>query len=135
VADTLAEWNAPADRDTAVLLVSELVSNAVVHARTDISLTLRWDRSVITVEVRDGSDRLPAPCDVPPVATSGRGLQIVDRMARSWGVRRIPGDGKITWFSLASEQPVPSDGPLGTREEPASRSSSRPATTRGGGCV
>jgi anti-sigma regulatory factor (Ser/Thr protein kinase) len=103
VSDTLTTWRTTDDRETVVLLVSELVSNAVVHARTDITVTLRYDRDLVTVEVQDGSDLLPSRRDALPAATSGRGLYMVDALAHDWGVRRVPGDGKVTWFTLASE--------------------------------
>jgi len=114
VADTLSTWQAHQDRETAVLLVSELVSNAVVHARTDITITIRNDGALLTVEVQDGSDQLPDRHDAAPTATSGRGLAMVDRMAQDWGVRRLPGDGKVTWFTLVAEESVPAqDQPVG----------------------
>jgi anti-sigma regulatory factor (Ser/Thr protein kinase) len=108
VVDTLARWEAIGDRETVVLLVSELVSNAVVHAQTNFTVTLRYDRRLLTVEVQDGSRRMPARSDVPPAATSGRGLHMVDLLAHDWGVRSLP-DGKVTWFTLSFRPPDPSE--------------------------
>jgi len=129
VSDALRRWDAAGQRETAVLLVSELVSNAVVHAHTEIALTLRYDRGLITVGVRDGSDQLPARSDVPPAATSGRGLQMVDALAVDWGVLRVPEGGKVIWFALGSMPSGPEDHPLGRAASGNSPSSRR------GGCV
>jgi len=103
VADALIRWNCGHNCDAAVLLVSELVTNAVVHAKTDIALTLRYESPLITVEVHDGSDRMPADLDAGPSASSGRGVHLVSALANDWGVRAIPGGGKVVWFTLMPE--------------------------------
>ena len=59
VREALTRWNGTHDTFTAVQLTSELVTNAVVHARTAIILTVRYDPPLMTVEVQDGSDQLP----------------------------------------------------------------------------
>src|SRR5580704_762673 len=102
VADTLAAWDRDCDLDTALLLVSELVTNSVVHAETEVGLTLRGEGSQIRVEVADHSDKMPVDLDVPPTAVSGRGIHLVATMSEDWGVRTVPGDGKVIWFALAS---------------------------------
>lgn len=90
------------------LLTSELVTNALVHARGAEGLSVYvWPR-VIRVEVDDLSALLPTPRRAGLEAVSGRGLTIVDALARSWGVetgRR----GKRVWFEvdrLADGAPV-----------------------------
>jgi anti-sigma regulatory factor (Ser/Thr protein kinase) len=89
--------------DTAALLVTELVSNAVVHA-DGRSLWLTVDETidnVLHVAVRDGSHVLPrhAP-KVPDVhRTGGRGLFLVEAMSTSWGCEPL-GTGKRVWFEL-----------------------------------
>jgi anti-sigma regulatory factor (Ser/Thr protein kinase) len=102
VADTLTAWDRGRDLDTALLLVSELVTNSVVHAETEVGLTLRGEGSQIRVEVADHSDKMPVDLDVPPTALSGRGIHLVATMSEDWGVRTVPGDGKVIWFALAS---------------------------------
>ena len=82
-----------------VLLASELVSNAVLHARSDLSVTVRRFADCIRVEVYDGNPLLPQPCLPPAEATSGRGLGLVDAMASAWGAERCR-DGKVVWFEL-----------------------------------
>jgi anti-sigma regulatory factor (Ser/Thr protein kinase)/anti-anti-sigma regulatory factor len=85
----------------AVLLANELVTNAVVHARTElrVRLELRGDR--LHVAVRDGSPRLLRLVAVPdPEALGGRGLWLVEQLAVGWGVKRHPDGGKVVWCTI-----------------------------------
>jgi anti-sigma regulatory factor (Ser/Thr protein kinase)/anti-anti-sigma regulatory factor len=85
----------------AVLLANELVTNAVVHARTElrVRLELRGDR--LHVAVRDGSPRLLRLVAVPdPEALGGRGLWLVEQLAVGWGVNRHPDGGKVVWCTI-----------------------------------
>lgn len=95
----------PADvLDLAVLLTSELVSNAVVHGHSPVELLVSHDGHRIRVEVADG---LPGPLPQAPDRpagdrTSGRGLVIVDQLADRWGCRpRENPAGKVVWFELS----------------------------------
>jgi anti-sigma regulatory factor (Ser/Thr protein kinase) len=94
----------PADAyDNAVLLVSELVTNAVRHGRAQITLRLAANRDLVHVEVTDDGDTLPVPRDHAPARSEpgGRGLWIVDAIASSWGVAlRSSATGKTVWFVL-----------------------------------
>ena len=86
--------------DTAALLVSELVTNVVVHARTDIAMHIRPDGQRLRVEVADqdpaGQVRVLPP---DPSAPRGRGVHLVSVLATDWGI--IPHvDGKTVWFEL-----------------------------------
>jgi anti-sigma regulatory factor (Ser/Thr protein kinase) len=86
---------------TVSLLVSELVSNAVLHARTPCRLHLDVDEQRIRVEVHDLDDRLPvaaAGCD--PSASSGRGLLIVQALSSDYGVAADVAGGKRVWFEV-----------------------------------
>ena len=89
-----------ADSDTALLLVSELVSNAILHARSTIRLTATSEASHLRVEVTDESARLPLARYYSPDATTGRGLHLVDRLADSWGFDTLGPAGKTVWFEL-----------------------------------
>ena len=87
-------------RDIVELLVSELVTNAVLHAHTEIELTVRDLGDCIRVEVSDDSPRLP---ELHPagLTESGRGLQIVDALASRWGTEGRTG-GKTVWFEVTT---------------------------------
>lgn len=96
---TLVEWGLPDLIETTRLLVSEVVTNAVLHAGTDAQLVLRTGSDRLRVEVSDRSQEVPRVQDGPPSAPTGRGLLIVDRLADDWGVDVDPG-GKTVWFEL-----------------------------------
>jgi anti-sigma regulatory factor (Ser/Thr protein kinase) len=89
--------------EAAELMVSELATNCVLHARTDFELAIQ-SRGEIRVEVRDTGPGQPVPQSPKPQEPSGRGLRIVEAMSSTWGV--VPSrDGKTVWFTLA-EQPA-----------------------------
>ncbi|MCU1496105.1 MAG: putative anti-sigma regulatory factor, serine/threonine protein kinase [Acidimicrobiales bacterium] len=95
---------------TVALLVSELVTNVVLHARTPCQLVLRWVDHRLRVEVHDESDHLPAKTlQRDPIALSGRGMQLVEAMSDAHGAEGSPGGGKLVWFELdlASPPAVP----------------------------
>lgn len=86
----------------ASLLASELVTNAVQHAHTDITLRIHAEGGRMRVEVQDASPVLPAMDDGPVTLTeSGRGLDLVERLSERWGARPCP-SGKVVWFELAA---------------------------------
>ena len=89
-----------ADVDTAELLVSELVTNAVVHAGTpvDIVVSVVAD-ATLQVEVSDGSGGLPTNRPGTKLSSRGRGLLLLDALSDCWGVRSTTG-GKTVWFQL-----------------------------------
>lgn len=89
-------------RDDAVLLTSELVSNAIKHGRGQISLDLEWDVDEVHVHVHDtGTKPIVMAPDWDLGAASGRGLQLVAALATAWGVEhRNDGRGKVVWFRL-----------------------------------
>ncbi|HEX3948103.1 MAG TPA: ATP-binding protein [Acidimicrobiales bacterium] len=93
--------------DDLELVVGELAANAVLHARSPYALSLHHDDGLLLVEVSDSNVRYPLVADAPARSLSGRGLGIVARLARSWGVRP-DGDGKVVWVELpAVEVGVP----------------------------
>ena len=89
------------DCELLVLLVSELVTNAIVHARSEARLTITATGSLLRVEVGDDSPVHPQVLHPGPRASSGRGVGFVARLATGWGVRDEPG-GKVVWFTLAA---------------------------------
>ncbi|WP_344942958.1 SpoIIE family protein phosphatase [Actinomadura miaoliensis] len=95
-ASRLAEWGLSGVADTVQLLVSELVTNALVHGAGAVGMRLiKCD--ALLCEVSDDGHELPRLCHTDPTAESGRGLHLVSHLAERWGTRR--GDlGKIVWF-------------------------------------
>lgn len=85
--------------DTILLLTSELVTNAVLHARTDLIVRYVLHPDCVRIEVLDGNSRLPSPVAAPLDATSGRGLALVQSLADNWGIERTPG-GKTVWIEI-----------------------------------
>ena len=101
VADACAEL--PEDTVyTARLLVTELVSNAVLHGQGQVVLTVAREQSGVRVEVHDDSARLPTVTDGPALAEHGAGLRLVAALASSWGSSPRGGGrpGKRVWFTL-----------------------------------
>ncbi|MFG3116880.1 ATP-binding protein [Streptomyces sp. NPDC048197] len=97
----LKQWSlTPQLAEQAVLLVSELVGNAVRHtgART-LALRMLRRRGWIRIEVRDPSRGLPCLMPVHDLDISGRGLFLVDTLSDRWGVDLLP-RGKTTWFEM-----------------------------------
>jgi anti-sigma regulatory factor (Ser/Thr protein kinase) len=86
--------------DTAALLVSELVANAVRHGAPPIEVQVECDSShALRVRVSDGSVEPPVPRIVDPDDEGGRGLAIVDLLSDAWGVDPTH-EGKTVWFAV-----------------------------------
>lgn len=87
--------------ETAELLTTELVTNAIVHVGCRSQLFLRAAGGTVRVEVTDPDDRLPSMAAPNLDDVGGRGLVIVDGLASAWGVERTE-NGKTVWFELSS---------------------------------
>lgn len=85
--------------DEAKLVVSELATNAVIHAGSPFSVTVARHGPAIRISVRDWNDAAPIVRNGGPLARSGRGLRLVEAIADDWGVERDP-DGKTVWADL-----------------------------------
>ena len=85
--------------DAATLLVSEVVSNAILHAGTDVLLRCNADGDVVRIEVGDGSPVVPAVRHYDEEGTTGRDLELVAVLASHWGVD-AGDEGKTLWFEL-----------------------------------
>lgn len=106
VRDTLTGWGLRDIVDEALLVVSELVTNAVVHALPPITLSLHRHGGAVRGEVIDHG---PTWIVRPPIALDdtdaeqGRGLALVDAVASRWGIDPLPSEGgKCAWFLLAA---------------------------------
>jgi anti-sigma regulatory factor (Ser/Thr protein kinase) len=104
--DTLRTWDMqrPADlQDTAVLLVDELVTNAVLHAHAPARLLVAAANGTLEICVSDLSAGLPRRRQVPlpadGLSTQGRGLELLEALADDWGVVALS-VGKQVWFRL-----------------------------------
>jgi anti-sigma regulatory factor (Ser/Thr protein kinase) len=91
---------------TIQLLVSELASNSIRHTNCGFDLTLIVDGDEIRVEATDRGAGEPQMRSSGPTDPRGRGLQIVDMFATTWGVERLRGRGKTIWFTLAATAPA-----------------------------
>jgi len=99
--DTLTAWSIDGDaRDAAVLCVSELVTNAVIHTFSGCEVRLVLHHGVLTTSVRDGGTdgRLDTAAG-DPLAAHGRGLQLVEALSARWGTQRHT-VGMTVWCEL-----------------------------------
>jgi len=142
VRDALGEWEAEELIDTAVLLTSELVTNALLHARSAPDLTIRLVDGLLRVSVTDDTPVVPTRKRYGAEAATGRGLLLIETMARAWGSDPSTA-GKVVWFELASvdegrsrsatvDDRASSDAAAGTvgRHGPPSARSLRPPNSR-----
>jgi anti-sigma regulatory factor (Ser/Thr protein kinase) len=86
--------------DTIELLTSETVTNAIIHGRSEARLRALVRPDVVRVEIGDDNARHPQRAERNDQALDGRGLDIVELLARSWGVHDEEG-GKVVWFEYA----------------------------------
>jgi anti-sigma regulatory factor (Ser/Thr protein kinase) len=102
VREVCAAWGLWDVVDEAVLVVSELVSNAVDHARSASRVMLSLDGRRLTIAVRDSCVcEPPRPQPLKPAGTRGRGLSIVSAVSGAWGVEEHA-DGKTIWAVLTA---------------------------------
>lgn len=93
-------WGIPDTADLAELIVTELVSNAVRHARTDLEVRVGLRRRLLHLSVRDGSPLLPVRGSAgDTLSEDGRGLLVVEALTHRWGCTPVP-DGKVVWATL-----------------------------------
>ena len=118
VEDAIRTWRVPVDADAAILLTSELVTNAVTHGTqtvgTFVLLTIACDMACLRVDVHDGSGDLPVldtglVDEAPEEAETGRGLLLVTSLSAEWGFYRTP-SGKAVYFTLELQRDIPETG-------------------------
>lgn len=91
--------------ETAELVVSEVVTNAVLHAGTAVAVAVRAGAGRLRVEVGDGSQQVPRQRSYDRLVSTGRGLHILEAVVDDWGVE-LDASGKTVWFEL-----TPGGGP------------------------
>ena len=101
VARTLTPLLGREDVETAMLLTSELVTNATVHAGTGCELSLTGGKNVLHISVSDRDARVPVKrLSVSDELATGRGLRLLEVLCRRWGVTPGDGVGKTVWCDL-----------------------------------
>ena len=106
VEGTLESWGRGELVETVTLLVSELVGNAVLHAGSEIQLSVRLLPDRLRVDVIDRSTQVPKRREVADDDLTGRGSGLVEILATAWGVTGLP-DGKSVWFELGLSEAAP----------------------------
>jgi anti-sigma regulatory factor (Ser/Thr protein kinase) len=102
----ICTWDIPVDPDLAILLTSELVTNAIRHEVTGIvMLAITCSCGQLRVDVHDTSRTLPMLVDAPVDAETGRGLMLVSTLSAEWGFYRTPA-GKAVYFTIAFQPDV-----------------------------
>lgn len=99
VRDVLAAAGRDDLADVAELLVSEVVTNALVHAGTPVEVRARVGERGLRVEVSDGSPRVPVVRHYASLTATGRGLLLIEELVDRWGVDSLAA-GKCVWFEL-----------------------------------
>lgn len=95
----LDSWADEEKRQDAVLLLSEVVTNAIQHAPGRVHVTVTLFRDRLHARVRDESPRLPS--DREADEHGGRGIELLHVLSRRWGVQQHPGNGKTVWFEVS----------------------------------
>jgi anti-sigma regulatory factor (Ser/Thr protein kinase) len=102
IEDRAAAWSFPEPAGSQLVLIgSELVTNAVLHARTGLTLTLELRDGRVRISVNDRSQTPPTLRHYRADALTGRGLGVVAALSDSWGISTAP-DGKVVWAEVAT---------------------------------
>jgi anti-sigma regulatory factor (Ser/Thr protein kinase) len=91
--------------DRALLLTSEVVTNAILHARTTLRLTAGFEGEQVVVRVFDGLRTIPRRRAYRQDASNGRGMHLIEALADDWGVEETAA-GKCVWFAIAIVAPA-----------------------------
>ena len=105
----LEDWGAEDLSDEAVLATSELVTNAVVHAHTDVEVVLRLRPDRLRVEVIDAATDYIYRRDAAADEQSGRGMALTEALAAAWGIDALVA-GKSVWFEVLRPGEGATDG-------------------------
>jgi anti-sigma regulatory factor (Ser/Thr protein kinase) len=100
VTRSLLDWGCPQQIGAATLVASELVNNAILHARTDLTVSIaRWG-DLVRLAVHDATPSRPVRRAQEPTQVNGRGMLLVSAVSQSWGVLPTNGGGKVVWAVL-----------------------------------
>ena len=102
VTDTLTAWDAASFEWPAIIATSELTTNALLHAGTSFTVSLRLDDDLLRLAVTDHSGRLPQQRGNGSQATTGRGLNLVYALSAAHGVDATAA-GKTVWCDMRAE--------------------------------
>lgn len=97
----LLAWDLAELLEPVLLLTSEIVTNALLHSGTPLTVLLERDGAGVRVGVRDGSRVPPVQRRHSPTASTGRGVQLLGSIADDWGWEP-DGQGKLVWFQVLS---------------------------------
>jgi anti-sigma regulatory factor (Ser/Thr protein kinase) len=117
VSQTLARWRCSDATAIIDLLVSEIVANAVLHARTSAELSVQLLPDRVRVAVTDLEPTQPKRRPDDPLTSTGRGIALIEKLSLAWGIDRTP-EGKRVWFETPRPEgtgtgPVSADRPAG----------------------
>lgn len=104
--EVLRVWSLPGLVEEVTVIVSELVTNAIVHGSPPITFALHRRGPLVRGEVTDHGAGRPAPVSAGTDQAHGRGLAIVSAYCARWGVEPAPG-GKTVWFICAAAREHP----------------------------
>jgi anti-sigma regulatory factor (Ser/Thr protein kinase) len=109
----ISAWDVPVDPSVAVLLTSELVTNALRHEPGEtVTLAITCSCAQLRIDVHDTSRLLPVLVEAPVDAEAGRGLMLVASLSDQWGVYLTPA-GKAVYFTLAFQPDLAESGVRG----------------------
>jgi anti-sigma regulatory factor (Ser/Thr protein kinase) len=103
--EVMAQWETDDYDMTAAQVLTELATNAALHARSDYTVHLRLDPESLLVEVTDSSPAWPQQRHYGRDATTGRGIAMVEALSTVWGVQASP-TGKTVWCRVAPDDQV-----------------------------
>ena len=113
----LERWSCGDALDVVSLLVSELVANAVLHAGSQVEVTVQLKAATVRIEVLDEDEDLPLLREAADHATSGRGLAMVEALSLAWGADQRDG-GKAVWFEVPRPDAAPAAAPAVSTGQP-----------------
>ncbi len=104
--ETLNAWDVPQLYADSVIVVSELVTNAIVHAPSPGELRLSLLPDVLRIAVTDGGTGAPEPRHASSTREGGRGLYLVNALTSAWGMEPLPDGGKVVWAELTRTKAI-----------------------------